>query len=137
MSMKLFNWKKSTNYLAYKVLYYSVCVCVCVCVCVSRTHAHILAYSCPALCNPVDCIPPGSSVHEIFLARILEWAVISYSRESSKPGNKPSSLASRAGRFFTTSVTWEAQKSSGHSEPAPLADPPRFIMEPLRPSAIK
>ena len=90
------------------VILLCVCVCVRVCVCVSRTHAHILAYSCPALCNPVDCIPPGSSVHEIFLARILEWAVISYSRESSKPGNKPSSLASRAGRFFTTSITWKA-----------------------------
>ena len=71
-------------------------ILLCVCVCVSRTRKHILAYSCPTLCNPVDCIPPGSSVHEIFHARILEWAVISYSRESSKPGNKSSSLASPA-----------------------------------------
>ena len=29
--------------------------------------------SCPTLCNPMDCSTPGSSVHRIFLARILEW----------------------------------------------------------------
>ena len=29
--------------------------------------------SCPPLCSPMDCSPPGSSVHEIFQARILEW----------------------------------------------------------------
>ena len=37
------------------------------------------------LCNPVDCSPAGSSVHEIFQARILEWVAISFSRESSRP----------------------------------------------------
>ena len=31
---------------------------------------------CPILCNPVDCSPPGFSVHGIFLARILEWVAI-------------------------------------------------------------
>ena len=35
--------------------------------------------SCPTLCNPTDCNPPGSSVHGIFQARILEWAAISFS----------------------------------------------------------
>ena len=39
--------------------------------------------SCPTLCNPTDCTPSGSSVHEIFQARILEWAAISSSRECS------------------------------------------------------
>ena len=29
--------------------------------------------SCPTLCDPVDCSPPGSSVHGIFQARVLEW----------------------------------------------------------------
>ena len=33
--------------------------------------------SCPTLCNPVDCSPPGSSVHGILQARILEWVPIS------------------------------------------------------------
>ena len=46
-----------------------VCVCVCVCVC-ARVHAQ----SCPTLCNPMNCSPPGSSVLRIFQARILEWA---------------------------------------------------------------
>ena len=36
--------------------------------------------SCPTLCDSTGCSPPGSSVHRIFPARILEWAVISSSR---------------------------------------------------------
>ena len=35
--------------------------------------------SCPTLRDPMDCSPPGSSVHEIFQARILEWVAISFS----------------------------------------------------------
>ena len=34
----------------------------------------------PTLCNPVDCSPPGPSIHGIFQARILEWIAISVSR---------------------------------------------------------
>ena len=56
------------------------------------------------LCNPMDCSPLGSSVHGIFQARILEWIAISYSRGSANPGIKPGSLASPAGRFFTTAL---------------------------------
>ena len=41
--------------------------------------------SCPTLCNPMDCNPPGSSIHGIFQARILEWVAISFSRRSSRP----------------------------------------------------
>ena len=37
------------------------------------------------LCNPMDCSPPGSSVHGTFQARILEWVAISSSRGSSRP----------------------------------------------------
>ena len=36
-----------------------------------------------SLCNPMDCSPPGSSVHGISQARILEWVALSYCRESS------------------------------------------------------
>ena len=43
------------------------------------------AQSCLTLCNSRDCGPPGSSVHGIFQARILEWVAISYCRESSWP----------------------------------------------------
>ena len=38
-----------------------------------------VAQSCPTLCDPMDCSPPGSSIHGIFQARILEWVVISFS----------------------------------------------------------
>ena len=44
-----------------------------------------VAQSCPILCNPVDCSLPGSSVHGILQARILEWVAISFSRGSSRP----------------------------------------------------
>ena len=37
---------------------------------------------CPTLCNPVDCSPPGPSVHGILQARTLEWVVISFSKRS-------------------------------------------------------
>ena len=40
--------------------------------------------SCPALCNPMDCSPPGSSVHGILQARILEWVTMPSSRGSSQ-----------------------------------------------------
>ena len=39
--------------------------------------------SCPTLCDTMDCSLPGSSVHEILQARILEWVAISFSKGSS------------------------------------------------------
>ena len=41
--------------------------------------------SCPTLCDPIDCSLPGSSVHGIFQAIVLEWVAISFSRGSSQP----------------------------------------------------
>ena len=38
-----------------------------------------VAQSCPTLRDPVDCSPPGSSVHGIFQARVLEWGAIAFS----------------------------------------------------------
>ena len=66
--------------------------------------------SCPTLCDPMDRSLPGSSVHGILQARILEWVAMPFSRGSSDPGIKPMSLMSPAlaGGFFTTSTTWEA-----------------------------
>ena len=40
----------------------------------------LAAQSCPPLCDPMDCSPPGSSVHGIFQARILEWGAITFSK---------------------------------------------------------
>ena len=42
--------------------------------------------SCPTLCDPMDCSPPGSSVHEILQARVLEWVTTPFYRGSSDPG---------------------------------------------------
>ena len=41
-----------------------------------------LLQSCPALCDPMDCSLPGSSVHGILQAGILEWVTVPYSRGS-------------------------------------------------------
>ena len=45
----------------------------------------LVAQSCPTLWDPKDYSPPGSSVHGILQARILEWVTISFSRRSSQP----------------------------------------------------
>ena len=42
-----------------------------------------VSQSCPTLWDPLDCSPPGSSLHGIFQARVLEWVAISFSRGSS------------------------------------------------------
>ena len=44
--------------------------------------------SCPTLRDPMDCGPPGSSVHGILQARILEWVALHSSRESSRPRDR-------------------------------------------------
>ena len=48
----------------------------------------LVARSCLTLCDPMDCNPPGSSVHSIFQARALEWVAISFSRDSSQPRDR-------------------------------------------------
>ena len=52
---------------------------------VSQSIKVLVTQSCPALCNPVDCSPPGSSIHGILQARILEWVAIPFSRGSFWP----------------------------------------------------
>ena len=53
-----------------------------------------VAQSCPTLCNPMDCSPPVSSVHEVLQTRILEWVAMLFSRGSSWPGIEHPSLLS-------------------------------------------
>ena len=74
----------------------ALCVCVCVCV--------LVIQSCPTLCDPMDCSLPGSSVHGISQARILEWIAISFSRESSQLRDQ-TCVSCIAGRFFTILVS--------------------------------
>jgi len=52
----------------------------------------LVAQSCPTLCNPMDCNLPGSSVHRILQARILEWVAMPSSRGSSQPRDRTKSL---------------------------------------------
>jgi len=56
--------------------------------------------SCQTLCNPMDCSPPGSSVHGIIQARIFEWVTIPFSRRSSQ-SRDGAWVSYIAGRFFT------------------------------------
>ena len=58
------------------------------------------AQSCPILCDPVDCSPLGSSVHEILQARVLESFAILFSRGSSPPRDQ-TRVYRIVGRFFT------------------------------------
>ena len=70
----------------------------------------------PTLCNPVDCSPPGSSVHGILQARILEWVAMPSSRDLPDPRTELTSLVSPAlpGTFFTSSTIWEAHTALYH-----------------------
>ena len=66
---------------------YSWCVCVCVSVCLSVYLSYIpgqLMQFCLSFSSPMDCNPPGSSVHGILQARILERVTIPFSRGSSR-----------------------------------------------------
>ena len=47
-----------------------------------------VAQLCPTLSDPMDCSLPGSSVHEIFQARVLEWGAIAFSNNDSYINNK-------------------------------------------------
>ena len=85
-------------------------------VCTDRTftgYMHVcvlLLQQCPSLCNPMDYNPPGSFIHGILQAGILEWVAGPSSRGSPRPGDRPISLMFPvlAGMSFTTSATWEA-----------------------------
>ena len=70
-----------------------------------------IAQSCLTLCDPMDCSLPGSSVHGIFQARILEWVAISFSRRSSQPRDW-TQVSRIVGRPFTIWATREEKQRS-------------------------
>ena len=78
-------------------------VCVCLCEC-------LVAQWCPALCDPIDCGPPGSSVHGISQARILEWVTVSSSRGSSWPrdGTRFSHISCISRQSLYHCTAWKA-----------------------------
>ena len=81
-----------------------------------------VAQSCPSLCDPIDCSLPGSTIHGIFQARILEWVGISFSRRSSRP--RDWTWVSRiVGRRFTIWATREVPSKSEAQLCPTLCDP--------------
>ena len=64
----------------------------------------LVAQSCPTLCNPIDCSPPGSSVHGDSPGKILEWVKMPVSRGSSQSRDQ-TQISHIAGGFFTIWAT--------------------------------
>ena len=61
----------------------------------------LVVHACPTVCDTMDCSLPGSSVHGILQARILEWVAIPFSRGSSQPRDR-TQVSCIASGFFTT-----------------------------------
>ena len=64
----------------------------------------LVTQCCLALCDPMDCSPPGSFVHGILQARLLEWVSIPFSRGSSQPRDQ-TRVSYTAHRFFSVWAT--------------------------------
>ena len=75
----------------------------------------LVAQLCLTLCDPMDCSLPGSSVHGILQARILEWVALSFSRGASGPRDW-TWVSCVAGRVFTIWATREAYPSYQESK---------------------
>ena len=65
---------------------------------------------CPTLCDPTDCSLQGSSVHEIFQARIPEWGAVAFSRGSSQPKDR-----TRVSRIVGRRLTVWAIREAGNT----------------------
>ena len=90
------------HFLLFLLLYRSTksLISSCVCVCVQ---------SCPTLFDPLNCNPPGSSVHKIFQARILGWLTIPSPGDLPYLGMEPMSFGSCiGGQVLYHNATWEA-----------------------------
>ena len=96
---------ESTNCEAFYYVHFSIIIIL------LRHWYWQVAQSCPTLCNPMGCSLPGSSVHGIFQARVLEWVAISFSRASSWPRNR-TQVSRIAGTFFNSWATREAHSTA-------------------------
>ena len=97
MPKTLTKWKTVLTLLIFTSIHMSECVRI--------------AQSCPTLWDHIDCSPPGSSVHGILQARILEWVAISFSRGSSWLRDR-TWVSCITGRFFTIWATSESESRS-------------------------
>ena len=75
----------------------------------------LVAQSCRTLCDPMDCSPPGSSVHGISQARILEWVAMSCTRGSPQPRDR-TQVSCTAGEFFTLGHEFEHTPGVGDGQ---------------------
>ena len=73
--------------------------CQCFLQCMKVKSEREVAQSCPTLSDPLDCSPPGSSVHGVFQARVLEWDALAFSRGSCRPTDR-SRVSHIVGRRF-------------------------------------
>ena len=107
-------WSTNDTSKFYPPLILCVCVCVCVSVCVCAKSFRL----CLTLCDLMVYSPPGSFVHEVFQARILEWLSCPPPGDLLTQGGNPVSLPSPAlaGVFLTISATWEAPVSTKTSQ---------------------
>ena len=85
----------------------------------------LLTQSCLTLCDPMDRSPPGSSVHGVLQAKILEWIAISFSRGSYWPRDR-TWVSCIAGRLFTVWATREALRSWAGPENSWLYNNPQI-----------
>ena len=72
-----------------------------------------VAQSCPTLSDPMDCSLPGSSIHGIFQARVLEWGAIAFS-----PGRRVSANMRAQSSLILSLCRWEKQRlreTQGHT----------------------
>ena len=76
----------------------------------------------------MDCSPPGSSVHEIFQASILEWVATSFPGDLPDPGMEPVSPV-LAGGFFTTEPHGKAYQAARASLVAQLVKNPAAMQQ--------
>ena len=91
-SAKLWHWSCVTSNKLIQVLWTLILVKM-------RMKWSEVAQLCLTLCGPVDCSLPGSSVHGVFQARVLEWVAISFSRGSSWPRDR-TRVSHTVGRCF-------------------------------------
>ena len=112
--LRAFSWDMGSNILARTPGKEQTC-CLEVLRSLEKTMVMVMvghAKSCPTLCNPMECSLPDSSVHGISQARVLEWVVISFSRESSWPRDR-THISCLAGRFFTTESPGKPRENYG------------------------
>ena len=81
----------------------------------SPMHESEVAQSCLTLSDPMDCSPPGSSVHGIFQARVLEWVAIGFTHI--QMGTMPAPpLMQRVSASYCNNCVWEDRSSCKYLE---------------------